>query len=49
MAFDFYGDWTEMPPERTRVTTEQARRAAHDCVHTGTQPTLPAWVAGGVS
>lgn len=46
IPFDFYGDWTEMPPERTRITPEHARRAAHDYVRTGKQPDLPAWVAG---
>ncbi|ASW55762.1 Imm1 family immunity protein [Plantactinospora sp. KBS50] len=45
IAFDFYGDWTEMPPERTRISPERAREAAREYLHTGQQPSL-AWVAG---
>jgi hypothetical protein len=45
IAFDFYGDWTEMPPERTRITPERARQAAREYLRTGQQPTLP-WIAG---
>ncbi|GAA3781267.1 hypothetical protein GCM10022225_82070 [Plantactinospora mayteni] len=45
IAFDFYGDWTEMPPERTRITPERAREAAREYLRTGQQPSL-AWVAG---
>jgi hypothetical protein len=45
IAFDFYGDWTEMPPERTRISPERAREAAREYLRTGQQPSF-AWVAG---
>jgi hypothetical protein len=44
VAFDFYGDWTEMPPERTRVTPLAARDAAREFVRTGGRPTCVEWV-----
>ncbi|MFY1692966.1 Imm1 family immunity protein [Plantactinospora sp. WMMB782] len=45
IAFDFYGDWTGMPPERIRISAEHARKAAHGYLRSGQQPSL-AWVAG---
>ncbi|MGW0434503.1 Imm1 family immunity protein [Micromonospora sp. NPDC003197] len=45
IAFDFYGDWTEMPPERTRISPERAREAAREYLRTGQQPSF-SWVAG---
>lgn len=43
IAFDVYGDWAEMPPVRTRVTTATARRAAHEYVRSGKRPTCVEW------
>jgi hypothetical protein len=43
IGFDFYGDWTDMPPARTRITPSAAREAAREYVCTGQRPTTVEW------
>ncbi|ROO52792.1 immunity protein Imm1 of predicted polymorphic toxin system [Micromonospora sp. Llam0] len=45
IAFDFYGDWSEVPPDRTRISPHRAREAAREFLRTGQQPSLD-WTAG---
>lgn len=45
VAFDVYGDWTELPPVRTRIAAAQAREAARHYLRTGEQPPLH-WLGG---
>ncbi|MBT8224426.1 MAG: hypothetical protein HKP61_20010 [Dactylosporangium sp.] len=44
LAFDVYGDWSEMPPERTRITPTLAYRAAEEYIRTRKRPTCVSWM-----
>jgi hypothetical protein len=43
IAFDIYGHWSELDPERTQITAMVARDAAREYVRTGTQPNNVEW------
>jgi hypothetical protein len=45
IGFDVYGNWSEMPPPRTRITPQAARAAAHEYLETGQRPTGVEWVS----
>jgi hypothetical protein len=43
LTFDYGGEPTDYAPDRTRVTAEQARQAAHEFVATGERTRSVAW------
>jgi Immunity protein Imm1 len=43
IPFDVYGDWSELSPERTRITVPTAYQAAREYVSTGQRPTSVSW------
>lgn len=43
IGLDFFGTWTELDPQRTRVMPEAARQAAREYIETGQRPTGVEW------
>lgn len=46
IGFDVYGNWTEVPPPRTRITPATARAAAGQYLLTAQRPTSVEWTTG---